>query len=248
MYISAGKYDKGVNSSFNQSQFVSEFSSAFEDAFGFAPSRVKIADLPIIHILDSEIIFYFSGMRLEELHIRFGSSMSDYVPRSDYEKFNRLRALQGWKQGIWDVNVPNTMINSSDIVSNIINELNRLTTFHKYLVPAEDKVKRWPSKNIWYNKSEDQCDFDDMWSEWLSGPEDKINTELQIFPEPSTQGWVGAMFIYDESGEARDENGFPWEEDWGDWYDWQVQAAATSRNAEEYKQKYREHIREICGI
>ena len=106
---------------------------------------------------------------------------------------------------------------------------------------------KWPSKNVW-NSCDNDWEFEELWSKWLSKPEDAINKQLQIFPEPSTQGGWGTMFIFDKSGQERDENGFPWKQDFGEWCDWQYRAAANSRNAEEYKQKYREHIRKLCGI
>lgn len=118
----------------------------------------------------------------------------------------------------------------------------------KKIASIKAKWNKWPSSKKWYEYAEDEGLFDDMWSKWLSEPEEEVNKELQILPEPSVQGSMGGIFILDESGQERNENGFPWEEDWMDWYDWQVEAAAKSKNADEYKQKYREHIEELCGI
>ena len=125
-----------------------------------------------------------------------------------------------------------------------------MSSFKKYLIPIETKAvkKEWPSAGKWHGVDTNDTEFDDMWNTWLAKPEEAINIELQIFPEPSIQGNSGGMFIHDESGEERTENGYPWYEDWEDWLDWQWQAAASSKNAEQYKKKYRAHIKELCGI
>lgn len=112
-----------------------------------------------------------------------------------------------------------------------------------------DLSDSWPDADWWYNLSDES--FEDAWQNYLSAPEDEVNSELQIFPEPSVQGSMGGLFVYDGSGQDRKE-----EDDWyidrQDYLDWQVQAAATSKNAAQYKQKYRKFMKEwiqyLCGI
>lgn len=92
---------------------------------------------------------------------------------------------------------------------------------------------KWPSKTKWTRIDSDEA-FESMWSTYLSKPEDEVNKELQIFPEPSTQGGSGSMVIFDES-----ENGNePIFTDFQDWCDRELSMAAESKNANEYKQKY----------
>lgn len=49
------------------------------------------------------------------------------------------------------------------------------------------KSNKWPSADAWYSIDSDE-QFENMWSRYLAGPEDEVNKQLQIFPEPSIQG------------------------------------------------------------
>lgn len=104
----------------------------------------------------------------------------------------------------------------------------------------------WPSSDWWYDLDDES--FEDAWQEYLSGPEDEVNKELQIFPEPSVQGNRGSLVVYDESGQDRQGEDENWYIDWQDYLDWQVDAAAASKNAAQYKKKYRKFMKELCGI
>ena len=118
----------------------------------------------------------------------------------------------------------------------------------KFYVKANDETSIWPSEDEWYYFAEDDERFESAWGRYLSSPEDVVNQELQIFPEPSIQGYSGGVFIHDESGQDRTENGYPWYQGWQSWCEWEIDAAASSKNASEYQEKYREHIRKLCGI
>ena len=65
-----------------------------------------------------------------------------------------------------------------------------------------------------------------MWQDYLCDPEDKVNQEFQIFPEPSVQG-SGLMFLIDDSGEDRFE---PVTMDFQDWSNEELQMAASSNS------------------
>ena len=82
---------------------------------------------------------------------------------------------------------------------------------------------------------------------YLSDPEDEVNTELKIFPEPSVQGNSGGVFIFDESGKNR-WSSYDAEVDWRDWSEREFDMARAANNAEEYKQMYREWMKEILPI
>lgn len=104
----------------------------------------------------------------------------------------------------------------------------------------------WPSSDWWYDLDDES--FEDAWQEYLSAPESEVNDELQIFSEPSVQGSMGGLFVYDESGEDRKGEGEDWYIDWQEYLDWQIDAAATSKNASQYKKKYRKFMKDLCGI
>ncbi len=110
----------------------------------------------------------------------------------------------------------------------------------------KDVSVSWPSSDWWYDLDDES--FEDAWQEYLSGPEDEVNKELQIFPEPSVQGNQGSLFVHDESDENRHNEDEDWYIDWQEYLDWQVDAAATSKNAAQYKKKYRKFMKELCGI
>jgi hypothetical protein len=89
--------------------------------------------------------------------------------------------------------------------------------------------------------------MEDAWDMYLSAPESKINDELQIYPEPSTQGGLGSMYIFDESGEDRFGDNQP-SYDYSDWCDAEIEMASASSSAKEYAEKYREFVSNICGF
>ena len=101
------------------------------------------------------------------------------------------------------------------------------------------KSNDWPSADEWYNIESDE-EFEDMWSRYLAGPEDEVNEQLQIYPEPSVQGGMGSMIIFDGS-RNEDDAIFA---DFQDWCDSEVSMAAESKNANEYKKKYKVFVEE----
>ena len=218
--------------------FYIKFEEAFDSKFGISPDRISMDGMP------REIKVYFTDLKLNYISFRFARSDWDNIKvRTDYDKFDKLRVMQGWDRGIWDVNIPYDLIDSPNLVDIIITKLSTLSSFKKYLVSAE--VKKWPSARKWHGLDTTDSEFEDMWSTWLAKPEKAVNSELKIFPEPSIQGNSGGVFIYDQSGEGRTDNGYPWYEGWGAWCEWEVNAAAASKNASEYQKKYREHIKEL---
>ena len=100
-----------------------------------------------------------------------------------------------------------------------------------------NKSLEWPSANEWYNIESDE-EFENMWDRYLAGPEDEVNKQLQIFTEPSIQGGMGGMFIFDESEEGNESFAI----DFQDWCDKELNMAAESKNAKEYKQKYKAFV------
>lgn len=102
------------------------------------------------------------------------------------------------------------------------------------------KSTKWPVANEWYNIESDEA-FEDMWSTYLAGPEDDVNKELQIFPEPSVQGGSGGMFIFDESEEGYESFSI----DYQDWCDRELEMAASSKSAKQYKEKYKKFVENL---
>lgn len=223
--------------------FYNTFKEEFNSKFGISPAWMSTDEMP------GEVRIYFTNLKLRYISCRFARSDWEQftVVLNDYNKFDKLRVMQGWDSGIWNINIPYDLIDAANLIDTIVNKLNTLASFKKYLVPAEDK-SNWPSARKWRGVDTNDTEFDDMWNIWLATPEESINRELRIYPEPSIQGYSGGMFIHDESGDSRDKNGYPWYEDWQAWCEWQVNAASSSKSASEYQKRYRQHIKELCGI
>ena len=94
----------------------------------------------------------------------------------------------------------------------------------------------WPTSEFWNEK--DDFDDEDVW-EYLGGPEGEVADEFQVYIEPSIQGGMGGMFIFDESGENRFSS---FSMDYRDWLDIEYELACQSTSREEYKQLFREYI------
>jgi len=90
----------------------------------------------------------------------------------------------------------------------------------------------------------DSEEFNELWSSYLGGPEADVNEELKIYPEPSTQGGSGAVFIHDESGEDRWDS-FSKFVDYGTWCEKELEMAQEASSPEEYKNLYRNWILSI---
>ena len=106
------------------------------------------------------------------------------------------------------------------------------------------KTDNWPDASV-FEEAEDDYEWEDVWDMYLSGPEVRVNDELKIFAEPSVQGHVGSMFLYDDSGEDRFDDV---EIDFGEWDQAEFEMAIDSNSAEEYEDKYRAYVKELCGI
>lgn len=108
--------------------------------------------------------------------------------------------------------------------------------------PTNNYVKcstnNWPTREEWL--STDLYEDEAMWM-YLEEPEDRVNSEFQIFPEPSVQGSSGGMFIFDESGDDN-ENIYV---DINDWWNAEINMAASSSCEEDYERKYRDYIEQL---
>lgn len=98
---------------------------------------------------------------------------------------------------------------------------------------------KWPNADFWEGLYDDE-DFEEAWSKYLQGPEDVVNNEFNIFPEPSVQGGIGSVFIHDNDDE-RD----PIEVDYDYWCDTEIQMAKASRSSKQYENKYRKWIKNL---
>ena len=103
---------------------------------------------------------------------------------------------------------------------------------------VDDVHNNWPNRQFWENCE----DIDEIWNEYLDVPENVINQELQIFPEPSVQAGMGGMFIYDESGEHRFSTIYV---DYQEWCEAELEMAADSTSSEEYADRYRDYVLEL---
>ena len=98
--------------------FYINFEEAFYSKFGISPDRISIDGMP------REVKVYFTNLKLNYISFRFARSDWDKIKvRTDYDKFDKLRVMQGWDRGIWDVNIPYDMIDSPNLVDIIVNKL-----------------------------------------------------------------------------------------------------------------------------
>lgn len=63
---------------------------------------------------------------------------------------------------------------------------------------------------------------------------DEVYDKLQLFAEPSVQGNMGSLFIYDDSGEDRFES---FDIDWEDWNNDMIEMIASSKSKNDFKAK-----------
>lgn len=114
--------------------------------------------------------------------------------------------------------------------------MKRKFTVHPSTITAASSM--WPSEDDWYDR--DDFEFD-LWPKYLDEPEEEINNKYNIYPEPDTQGGMGDMVIYDQSGQDRDQ----FTVDFDDWESKQMDMAASSSSKEEYKQQYENFIKQL---
>lgn len=220
-------------------EFCQEFQRVFADHFGLPADSITYST-ENKRDYDS-VYFIFSDTKLKKIEVRIGEpfvgkdkGLYDYngAP-SNQQFFKKLSSRQGVFSGEWIVELP---VSKFPGVDAIINELDRKSSFHKYLELESTNTSKWPSSQKWRNV--DLYEDDTMWSSYLAGPEDKVNSELQIYPEPSVQGGIGDMFIFDESGQDHD----PIEIDFGEWCMIEAEMAASSKSATQYEERYREFV------
>ena len=99
----------------------------------------------------------------------------------------------------------------------------------------------WSSLDEYYDEDFEEA-LNEMWQEYLSGPEDEVNQEFHIFAEPSGQGMIASMFLFDDDGVYDSV-----EVDFGEWCNAEIAMAASSKSAAEYKKKYRAWIQELIA-
>lgn len=100
----------------------------------------------------------------------------------------------------------------------------------------------WVDPSVFDN---DDFDMEQFWQDYLCDPEDSVNSDLQVFAEPSGQGLLGSMFLFDESGKDRFS---PVEVDFDVWNNQEIDMAMNSSSAEDYADKYRAYIKQLCNI
>lgn len=176
-------------------------------------------------------------------HEYFDKAVIEFYPNPTYGVFDEMQTFNN------KLLIP--LLPKFDVNTHVIDEFfnSVIKVYSKAMKTSQSaqSTQEWPTKQDWYNIESDE-EFENMWESYLSAPEDVVNQKLKIFPEPSIQGGMGTMFIHDESGRGRDNNDYPWAEDYQSWCDWELNGAASSRSASGYQKKYRQHIKELCGI
>lgn len=105
--------------------------------------------------------------------------------------------------------------------------------------------KGWPSASYWDDKIPGESSATRAWKKWLQKPEDKVNSQLQLNPEPSTQLEQGYVYIYDESGNRGWEE--PIKVNYVDWVEDEIDMARNSISAAEYEKRYADYLKQLVG-
>lgn len=163
-----------------------------------------------------------------ELHIRLTTIELRFCSSNE-----KISSSQGWTTGVWLIYFPRNIRSASPLV----NELLRKSTFQKYLVPK--KVVTWPGSRLWNSVDVNSEKFDDMWQEWLSSPESEVNSELNVFTEPSIQGGYGDMFIFDTSTKPHEMIASV---DFSDWCESELMLASQSKSRDDFKHRYKSYL------
>ena len=108
------------------------------------------------------------------------------------------------------------------------------------VIQANDDYSKWPDEDFWREVDPDSAAFDNAWDMYLSDLEWSVNDALNVYPEPSTQGSRGGMFIMDNSGE--NEAIYV---DFQHWVDIELDIAADSESADQYKKGYMEYLKDL---
>lgn len=132
---------------------------------------------------------------------------------------------------------PDADVRKKARASYLYDEVQRRQAAGKKLQP-----KRWPSAKDISELDSDES-IETFWDTWLSSPEEQVNNKLKVYCEPSTQGGVGDMVVFNEA----DEDTEPEYIDFDTWTDNELDMAASSKNATEYKRKYEAFLREWCS-
>ena len=209
-----------VASSYQEPQFSS--SMTFDEWMSISNPVHKLVAMEKISDLDT-LVQIFEYLSNREERVLLNSFLSNpYLPedlRSDcQERVDELFARAYEQSGIEDSDAYDAESRSRDA----------------------DNID-WPDPER-FNMIYDDEDMEDIWSTYLCGPEDEVQKELQVFFEPSVQGGVGGMFIFDESEEDRFD---PIEVDFSEWESNELDMAAASNSPGEYKQKFKEYIESL---
>ena len=183
----------------------------------------------------------YDAWQLEELNwgIAQGLDVSVYADPS-YSSLQMSEIREGLEQGIDVTKYANPKI-SHDDMRKIRENLAGSASYETEDDEEEEDIEGWPSFDFW-ESIEDDYDMEDAWDNYLSGPENIVNEELQIFTEPSVQGSMGSMFLYDESGGGRFGS---ISVDFQEWCDAELSMASSSKNADVYGKKYRAYIQSL---
>ena len=88
-------------------------------------------------------------------------------------------------------------------------------------------------------------EMEEFWQDYLSDVEGEVFNEFGIMTEPSGQGILATMYLVDDSGQGRFD---PIGVDWPEWCENEIQLAIDSNNANEYKERFKAYIKELCNI
>ena len=93
-----------------------------------------------------------------------------------------------------------------------------------------------------YAAASEELEQDDLWDQFLSEPEGNVNDRLKVFPEPSTQGGMGSIVIFDEAEPQRWD---PVEVDFDEWTSKEYDMATSSHSEDEYAKKYETYLKSL---
>lgn len=199
--------------------------------------RMSVADNPAT---DPEILAKLASDRCWWVRIKVASHIQDPQILEELAKDGET-GVRRWV--ITNKNTPDSVI--LDLINDLEDKVRNCAieeAKNRGLKLPKSAVKKrtsWPSSDMW-NEIESDEQFEDMWSEYLAGPEDKVNKSLNIFAEPSIQGGWGSMFLFDTTNTYEAVT-----IDFSDWCDAEARMAAESSSASEYKSAYRKYVKNL---
>lgn len=112
---------------------------------------------------------------------------------------------------------------------------------------VDNHLKGWQPEVYWDSIDPESEEMDKAWEKYLKKPEAKVNKKLKVFPEPSTQGSFGYVYIHDESGNRDWDDDDEPIVDYMDWLENELYMASRSSTPAQYAEEYENYLKSLIG-